>query len=258
MIFSLLLNLLFSFKFISLVPSVTEIFYLLSAEDSLLAISYYCNYPEATKEKNKVGDLLNPDYEKILSLKPDFVIISLPMQRRVEQNLKKLNIKYIVFNPESVNEILSVIDSIGKLTGKVERANFAVDSLKNVLKELKPLQSKPKIYVELSENPIYTVGKNSFINEILELAGGQNIFCDKEIPYFSPTQEEIVKRNPEVILLLYPEANPIRVSKRYGWKKIKAVKTHNIFTLDPDQFTRPGPRIFGAALKLNRLLQSCF
>ncbi|MDI6851152.1 MAG: ABC transporter substrate-binding protein [bacterium] len=258
MIISVLLNLLLSFRFVSLVPSVTEIFYLLSAEDSLLAISYYCNYPEATKEKFKVGDLLNPDYEKIISLKPDFVIISLPMQKQVEQNLKKLKINYIAFNPESVYEILTVIDSIGKLTGKVERAKFVVDSLKNVLKDLKPLPSKPKVYIELSENPIYTVGKSSFINEIVELAGGMNIFCDKEISYFSPSQEEIVKRNAEIILLLYPDANPVKVSKRYGWKTIKAVKAHNIFALNPDQFTRPGPRVFGATLKLNRLLQSCF
>jgi iron complex transport system substrate-binding protein len=252
------LTFLLSFKFVSLVPSVTEMFYLLSAEDKLLAVSYYCNYPEATKDKEKVGDLLNPDYERIISLKPDFVILSLPMQKQVEQNLKKLKINYIAFNPESVNEILMVIDSLGKLTGKEERAKFVIDSLKSVLKDLKPLNSKPKVYVELSENPIYTVGKNSFINEIVELAGGQNVFSDRETPYFVPSQEEIVKKNPDVILLLYPQANPKKVAKRYGWTNIRAIKYHKIYTLDQDLFTRPGPRVFGAIVKLNRLLQSCF
>lgn len=254
----ILLIFLLNFKFISLVPSVTEIFYLLEAQDSLIAISYYCNYPDDTKNKLKVGDLLNPNYEKILELNPDFVIISLPMQKQVETNLKKLKVQYINFNPETIDGILATIDSIGKLTNKTERSNFVIDSLKHELGKLVKFDKVPKVYVELSSNPIYSIGKNSFLNEVVKKAGGANIFEDMEQPYFVPNQEEIIKKNPECILLIYPEANKKSVEKRMGWGEIKAIKNNKIYVLDPDLFTRPGPRIFSAILKLNRLLQSCF
>ncbi len=254
----ILLIFLINFKFISLVPSVSEIFYLLGSQDSLIAVSYFCNYPQETKYKIKVGDLLNPNYEKIIELKPDFVIISLPMQKQVETNLKKLKVKYINFNPETIEGILMTIDSVGKLTNKIERANFVIDSLNYELGKLTKFDYVPKVYIELSNNPIYSVGKNSFLNEVVRLAGGTNIFEETEQPYFVPNQEEIIKKNPDFILLIYPEANKKLVEKRMGWGEIKAVKNNKIYVLDPDLFTRPGPRIFGAILKLNRLLKSCF
>ncbi|MEO0199019.1 MAG: helical backbone metal receptor [candidate division WOR-3 bacterium] len=246
--------LLLTYKFVSLVPSVTEIFYLLNVQDSLVAVSYYCNYPVETKDKKKVGDLLSPSYEEIVRLKPDYVIITLPMQTQVAQNLHKLNIKYLVFNPESFQEIISTIDSVSKLTGAEQRAKIVIDSLKGYLREIKPLPHTPTVYVELSEKPLYTVGKNSFLNELIKVAGGRNIFEFRDESYFSPKQEEIVKLNPQFIILIYPGAERKRVEQRLGWGKIEAVKKNQIYTLDPDVFSRPGPRLFEATLKLNRLL----
>ncbi len=255
---NIFIHFLISFKFISLVPSVTETFYLLGAQDSLLAISHYCNYPEETREKARVGDLLNPDYEKILKIKPDFVIITLPMQKQVSRNLEKIGIPCITFNPESLEEILNMIDSLAGLTGQTKRGKIVTDSLKNLLSEVRPLNKRPSAYIELSENPLYTPGGPSFITEVFSFAGASNIFSDKEQPYFVPVQEEIIKRNPDFIFLIYPGANRKKVEKRFGWKSVNAIKRNRIYTLDPDLYTRPGPRIFGAIVKLNRLLQTSF
>jgi len=242
---------------VSLNPSVTETFFLLGAQDSLLALSYYCNYPKETETKPKVGDLLNPDYEKILALKPDFVIISLPMQKQVQRNLEKLGILWVAFNPESVEEILHMIDSLAVLTGRGERGRQVTDSLTQILSKLKPLKNKPKVYIELSENPIYTVSRRSFISEVFEYAGGINIFSEQGQAYFVPNQEKILEKNPDFIFLLYPGADKKRVEKRLGWENVNAVKMNRIYTLDADLYTRPGPRIFEAVLKANYLLQSC-
>jgi iron complex transport system substrate-binding protein len=250
----LFLFLILSYRFISLVPSVTEIFYLLNSQDSLLAVSYYCNYPPETKKKQKVGDLLNPSYEEIIKLKPDFVIITLPMQTQVARNLEKLGIRYINFNPESLEEILTVIDSVSKLAGALDRGKFVMDSLKSILNAVRPTKLSPKVYLELSENPIYTVGEKSFLNDIVTHAGGKNIFDSSNQSYFNPNPEEIINSNPDFIFLLYPEGSPKKVSKRMGWQKINAVKYGRIYCLDPDLFTRPGPRAFEAVIKINRIL----
>lgn len=250
----ILISFLIAYKFVSLVPSVTEIFYLLNVQDSLVAISHYCNYPGETKEKKKIGDLLNPSYEEIVRLKPDYVIITLPMQTQVAQNLQKLRIKYLVFNPESLEGIISTIDSVSKITGAEARGKFVIDSLRGILREIKPLPYTPSVYVELSEKPLYTVGKNSFLNEVIKVAGGRNIFESHEESYFSPNQEEIIKLNPQFIILLHPGADRKKVEQRLGWSKIEAIRKNRIYILDPDVFTRPGPRLFDGTLKLNRLL----
>ena len=247
------LHILIAFKFISLVPSITEIFYILDADDSLLATTIYCNYPAEALEKPKVGDLIHPDYEKILRLNPDYILITLPMQEMVRRNLDKLGLKWLAFSPESIEGVLETIDSLGKITGKRSRSAFVIDSLRKILKTLgSPLRS-PGIYIELSYKPLYTCGGKSFINEIIEVAGGRNIFADRNTGYFSPPQEDIIKKSPDIIILSYPGAQKEEIAKRLGWENIKAVKEHQIFVLDQDIISRPGPRIFSAIKILNEI-----
>jgi len=247
----LLLQILITFKFISLVPSITEILYLLDAEDSLLATTIYCNYPEEALKKPKVGDIIHPDYEKILQLNPDYVLITLPMQEMVRRNLDKLGLKWLAFSPESIEGIYETIDSLGKITGRRSRSAFVIDSLTKILTTLEKPAHPPGVYIELSYKPLYTCGKRSFINEIIEVAGGMNIFSDRNTGYFSPSQEDIIKKSPDIIILSYPGAKKGEVSNRLGWENVKAVKEGHIFVLDQDIISRPGPRIFSAMKILN-------
>ena len=247
------LHFLIAFKFISLVPSITEIFYLLDADDSLLATTIYCDYPKEALEKPKVGDLIHPDYEKILRLNPDYVLITLPMQEMVRRNLDKLGLKWLAFSPESIEGVLKTIDSLGKITGKITRSAFVIDSLRKILKTLESPLRSPGVYIELSYKPLYTCGRKSFINEVIEVAGGRNIFADQNTAYFSPPQEDIIKKSPDIIILSYPGAQKEKIYRRLGWENVRAVKKHHIYILDQDIISRPGPRIFSAIKILNKM-----
>ncbi len=256
---TILLPLLISLKVVSLVPSVTEIIFLLGADSLLAGTTIYCNYPEAAKKTHKVGDLLHPKIEDIVRISPDIIFVTLPMQRSIMEKLKKLGFNVISVNPESINGILKTITLIGKYTGTSERARFVVDSLKKELQKLE--KSKParevRVFFELSPKPLYTIGKNSFLNEIVEVAGGKNIFDYLKIPYPVVRQEDVIKENPEVIIISYPDANPENVVKRIGWDSINAVKTSCIFKVEPELFTRPGPRFILAIKRLRKIFQEC-
>ena len=236
---------------VSLVPSVTETIFAMHAEDHLVGVSDFCDYPPEARKLPHVGSLLSPSYERIVELTPDIVFVTLPMQKEVKRNLEKLGLKTADISPESISEILNSIVEVGTLLDETEKALRLRDSLKTEYEKL--LKTIPtdgetlKVYVELSGRPLYTAGKNSFISEYLSVIGWRNAFDDVEQPYFAVNDEEVVKRNPQVIILLYKNGNPEEVRKRLGWSDIDAVRNGRIFVVsDLDVFLRPGPRFLDA------------
>ncbi len=236
---------------VSLVPSVTETIFAMHAENHLLGVSDFCDYPPEARKLPHVGSLLSPSYERILELRPDIVFVTLPMQKEVKQNLEKLGMKTADISPESISEILNSIVEVGTLLDETGKSIKLRDSLKSEYEKL--LKSIPtdgetlKVYVELSGRPLYTVGKNSFISEYLSVIGWKNAFDDVEQAYFAVNDEEVVRRNPQVIILLYKNGNSEEVRKRVGWSDIDAVRNGRIFVVnDPDVFLRPGPRFLDA------------
>ncbi len=256
---SILLVLFASLKVVSLVPSVTEIIYLLHVDSLLVANTIYGDYPPQAKKKPKVGDLLHPKIEKILEYHPDYVFVTLPMQRFIMDRLKKLGLKVIAVSPESIDGIFETIKEVGRYTGARNRAKFVIDSLKNILDSLivtRPSES-PGLFFELSSRPLYTPGKKSFINDIINIAGAKNIFGDVNMSYFVAKQEDVIKKNPDLIVLSYPGANPEQVEERIGWAKIRAVRNRCIFKVRSDLFTRPGPRFIDAIRVLRKIVLEC-
>ncbi len=254
-----LLFLVVGLKVISLVPSVTETIYLLHADSVLVANTIYGDYPPAARKKPKVGDMLNPKIDKIIKLKPDYIFVTLPMQKFVAQKLEKLGFKVIAVSPESIEGILKTIEIVGKYTHHEARARFVVDSLRAILDSLKKTVPRKKLrtYFELSPRPLYTAGGKSFINEVISIAGGVNIFGRLKVPYPVVKQEDVIRADPEIILLSYPHASPAAVKKRIGWDKITAVRKNCIFKVNLALFDRPGPRVFKAIVELRKLIQGC-
>ncbi len=249
---SLILVFVASLRIISLVPSVTEIIYLLHADSLLVANTIYCDYPPQAKGKPKVGDLLHPKVEKIIKYHPDYVFVTLPMQKFVSDKLKKLGLKVVAVSPESIDGIFKTIIEIGKITGKERRARFVVDSLKSTIPP-----ERPKLFFELSPRPLYTPGEGSFINEIIQIAGAINIFGDVKMSYLVAKQEDVIRKNPDLIVLSYPGANPKQVRKRIGWAEVNAVKKGCIFKVKADLFARPGPRFVDAIRVLRSIVLGC-
>jgi len=241
-------------RIISLVPSVTETIFALGGEDKLVGVTTYCNYPEEAKKKQKVGDFSNPSIERIMFLRPDLVFATAPEQSKIINKLKTLGIDVITVQPESYSEIIESIKEIGSLLGKEKRAEEILNGLEDDLKSLKRLvekiKEKRKVYIELDCNPLFTVGKNSFLNELIELSGGENIAGYTEQTYFAINPEIVVKSDPEVIILAYPSEGK-SVKRRIGWKRITAVKENRVYSdIDWKLITSPGPRFTKACFEL--------
>ncbi len=229
-------------RVISLAPSLTEIVFALGRGDDLVGVTTFCNYPPEATQKYKVGDFSNPSLERILVAKPDIILLSLPEQMRIKNELEKLNLKFFNSSPTSIDDILGDIKEIGKILRVETRSDSLIDSLKKELAAIMAEVGKdtPKVFIEISPQPLVSVGGKSYINEAVAKAGGINIFRDLKVDYPVVSQEELLKRNPDVIFILHKQ----ELGKRLSWHKIKAVKmNHLCYDLDQDLIFRPGPRI---------------
>jgi len=239
-------------RIISLAPSTTEILFALGLDKEIVGVSEFCNYPPKALTKEKVGTFSQPNIEKILSLGPDIIFCTGLEQAPLAENLKKLKLNVIISDPSNINSLLVSIAEIGKLTNKKNQADSLIKHMQESINEIKsrtakiPEEKKQKVFIEIWHNPLNTAGKGSFINELIELAGGNNIAYDLKTAYGSFSPELVIKRNPDCIILAYMvKDNPgSELKARAGWNKIAAVKNNRVYgDIDPDILLRPGPRI---------------
>ncbi len=240
-------------RIVAIPPSSTEILFSIGAEDKIAGISLQCDYPPETRDIEKVGSYAFPDMEKILSLNPDLVILSPGIHDDLAESLRKMGIRVYVSSVRSIEDIFHEIEFLGKITGKEEEADALVRKLKKEMEEVR-VEGKCRVFVEINENPLMTSGGISYINEMLSIAGGVNIFGDIPSSFPVVDQEEVIRRNPEVILVLHPSSKE-EIKKRLGWSEIEAVKRDRIYIMPSfDELMRPGPRFITGIKKLSSIL----
>ena len=233
-------------RVVCLVPSVAEVIYVLGAEDKLIGVTTFCDYPEAIKTKPKVGDFLNPSLERILALKPDLVFATVPEQQPAVDRLRELGVEVFISEPASVADVLSEIGRIGIALGAKSKADSVVNGMKTRLAAISASvgSDSPAVYVEISAEPLMSVGKNSFLNDVIRRAGGRNIFSDIDQAYPIVSAERVIRKDPAAVVILHPLARKADMARRLGWSKINAVRSGRIFDdLDENLILRPGPRV---------------
>ncbi len=229
---------------------MTEIIFSLGAERYLVGTTTYCDFPDSAKKIYKVGDFSNPSIERIISLKPSLVIVNLPEQSRVKNQLEKYGLKIFATSPGKIEDIYKEITELGKIL-KIEKK---ADSLINYMKEnIRPLsRTKKRVYIEICPKPLITIGGESYLNELIRMAGGENIFSDINKDYPVVNQEEVITRNPEIIIGLHPED----IENRIGWENVRAIKNHRVYRdLNQDWILRPGPRLVFGFKQLEKLFE---
>jgi iron complex transport system substrate-binding protein len=239
-------------RYISLAPSTTEILFALGLDEEIAGVSTYCNYPEQAKNKTKVGNFSSPSIEKIISLKPDYILCTGLEQAPVVAQLRQLNFNVYVADPVSAEELFKTIEEIGKITNRAKEARLLIAKMKSEIEEVAsrvrfiPQEKKIKVFIEIWQEPLMTAAKGSFVDELITLAGGINIAHDLIRPYCNFSSEKVISLNPQCIILAYMDKEaPLKlVQQRFGWDKIDAVKNKRVFNdIDPDTLLRPGPRI---------------
>lgn len=241
-------------RVITLAPNLTEMIYSLGLENYLIGNTLYCNYPAAAKRITKVGDMLSFDYEKIVTLKPDLIFITVEGNtKETYEKFRGLGLKLFVSNPRNFAGIKKTYLDFGRIFGikeKAEREISAWDSIAvKVSKGSEAFRGTSVLFlVELQ--PLMLAGKNTFLNEYLEFCGLKNIAADSPMNYPVFSREEILKRNPDYIIYPSDGRDDISVmTKTYPeWRDLKAIKEGHVIFADRDLYFRPGPR-FAYALE---------
>ncbi|MEC1500296.1 ABC transporter substrate-binding protein [Bacillus sonorensis] len=239
-------------RIVSLMPSNTEIAYALGLGKKVVGVTDFDTYPKEVKDVEKIGGM-EFNTEKIISLNPDLVLAHASAMQSAEEGLKQLRdagITVVTVNDAaSFHDTYQSIDMIGKATGANREAKELVSSMKSDLAEIKekaqniPEKEQKKVFVEVSPAPdIYTTGKGTFMNEMLEAIHAKNAATGQE-GWAKMTEESIIKLNPDAIVTTNGASSVKEIKKRSGWSSVQAVKNNEVYDVDPDLVTRPGPRL---------------
>lgn len=242
-------------RIISLAPATTEILFALGLDKEIVGVSEFCNYPKEAGAKERIGTFSQPNIEKILSIKPDLIFCTGLEQSPAIAKLRQLNLNIFVSDPKNINELFQSIREIGKLTNKEKESTALIDKMKSRIGKINSKVSriskekKQKVFIEIWHSPLTTVGRGSFINELIELSGGINITSDIKSAYSSVASEVVLKRNPDCIIFAYMgNLSPLeQITARPGWSNVNAVKNDRVYNdINPDILLRPGPRVVEA------------
>jgi len=248
-------------RIVSLAPNITEILFHLGLDEEVVGVSIHCNYPERARRKVRVGSYISLDYEKIVSLKPDLIIATgAGNTRDMVERLESFGFPIYVIYPKSFHGILKSIHHLGQVVHREKEASILIKDMdrrqQKVVEQVKGLP-RPRVFLQIGEAPIVTVGRGSFAHDLILLAGGENIIGNENEAYPRLGIEEILRRAPEVILIssMNPKGDYSRVIHGWvRWKMIPAIKNGRIHLIDSDLIDRPSPRIIDGLEEMARLI----
>ncbi|MEI6085251.1 MAG: cobalamin-binding protein [Verrucomicrobiota bacterium] len=244
-------------RVVSLAPSLTEIIYAIGATNELVGRSSACKYPASVTNVPIAGDFGVPALEAIAMCKPQLLLTVDLAEQNSTRAIERLGIRHESIPCRTLDDIPAAIRKVGKLL----RRELAAEKLASEFaSQLAALRAQPapahraRVFLEVWGDPLMTAGKRSFMSELINLAGGQNIGADVDRDFYQISPEAILARDPEVVILL--EAGNIDVTKRSGWNQLSAVKSNRICRdLDRDLLGIPGPRVLEAVAILKRCIQ---
>lgn len=237
-------------RIVSLSPANTEIVYALGLGDRLVGVDNFSDYPEAACALPKVGDFYNPNAEVIIALKPDLVLGGNKLQKDAIEKVRALGVNVVAAEATAYEDIYTSIELVGKLTGAQKKAAEVIADMRAKEKIVRDAVAKsPRgktVYYAMSfgEAGNWTGGPGSFPYELIEMSGGRNVSEGMYGPWLNMSQEELVSRDPDIVLLdASMGSDPAQFGAAEGYRELKAVKNGNVYIVTSDYCTLPGPRI---------------
>jgi iron complex transport system substrate-binding protein len=248
-------------RIISLSPAATEILFAIGAGPKVVAGTEYDTFPEEAKQLPRVGGFTpqSINIEAILAHKPDLVVAA--PQKDVIAALEKFGIPVVALDPKGTADVWNNVELLGKLTGCEAKANeVAAGGRKRFTRP--PFISGPTrkgVLFVLADEPLITSGHGTFIDEIISNALGKNVFADVAESWPKVSDEQVLARGADVIICVEHAGGgggsvPARLKMRPGWDKLKAVKEGQVYAVDADLLTRPGPRLVDGLEAVEKLL----
>jgi iron complex transport system substrate-binding protein len=245
-------------RIVSIGPSITEFLFALGAGPRVVGVDDFSDEPVAAAQVEKVGGI-KVNFEKVVSLMPDLVL-SVKFSDGTIERLTGAGLQVLVVDPQTTGDVARTAILLGRAVGS-DGETMARDIQKRVddVRARTSAAPKPRVYHEIDASDptkIFTVGPGSYIDDLIAIAGGQNIAARATSAYPQLSAEEVLRGDPEIIVLAAADyaAKPDQVAARSGWARVAAVKSNRVVTIAPSLINRPGPRVGEAAEAYARLV----
>jgi iron complex transport system substrate-binding protein len=234
-------------RIVSMAPANTEIAYAIGAGDKMVAGTSYDTYPEEAVDLPKIGDFANPSVEKIVSFNPDLVLAAGGIQDKLRTRLEELGVQVYVVDPTSYEGVMSTIGNVGRLAGTTAEAEQVVDTMKQAQSDVREKVGSldaVTTFLEIYSKPLMTAGADTFIDDMITIAGGTNIGAKAGSGFPNFSTEVLVQDDPAVYIADSGSmSEPGEIDKRAGFAELTAVKDGRVHVIDDNLIARPGPRL---------------
>jgi len=252
-------------RIVSMAPDLTEILFALGLDEEIAGVTQYSDYPPAAKEKPKVGSFWQPNIEAVVAAKPSLIItLGSPQQKNLAERLKRIGYETLTVNLETVNDLFKAMAEIGTATGRQRQANELISNVKEKLKALSSLvgdEAKVRVLWVVQREPLRVAGRNTFVNELIELAGGENAIGHTVHKYPPIGAEQVIISRPEVIIepdmgQKDPAAQRDAALRYWSrFKNVPAVTNGRVYVIPGGAVSRLGPRLYEATETIARCLR---
>lgn len=245
-------------KIVSIAPSITETVFALGAGDKLVARTDYCDYPAEVADVASIGSLSDPNVESIAALEPDLIIASTHFKEETLAKLEELGLKVVVLvTQDSFDSVYEVIGNTGAMLNKNDEANMIIEEMKEKVETVKAAvegTEKPSVYyvVGFGEYGDYTATGETFINQMIQMAGGDNIA--KDATGWSFSLESIVAGNPDFVICTNQFDTKSTLEQTNGYMDLDAVKNGKLMEIDSNMIDRMGPRLADGLYELAKIV----
>ena len=238
-------------RVVSLIPAATELLFAIGADSAVVGRTSYCDYPAAAKAVPDLGDGIKPSIEAIVARRPDLVVLYNSGQNAaVAGRLKELGVSEIRLNTDALSDVGRVAQLLGLVTGHARAADSVTTVFDTALAAATrlPRGPRPKVLLLVWEQPPMTIGRGSFLSELVERAGGENLFADVTASSGVVSIEAVASRNPDLIFTT--TEGPSSFASRPEWQVVPAVRGHRFLRVSGSEFNRPSPRAPAAIRQL--------
>lgn len=253
-------------RIVSTAPSNTEILFAVGAGPQVVGVTTTCSFPAEAAKLDKIGGFTPTSIstERIVGLKPDLVLTTGRIQVPLTESLRQLGLSVLSYDAGTLEEVMHNIREIGRATDHTTTAEKLTKSLEDRLARVRarfvglPAADRPKVMLLVSEEPLMIAGPKTFPSQLVDTAGGRNAFADVAQQFPRVSEEEVIKRNPNAILIWQRgggfEARKARLRQRPGWGQLAAFRDERILNIDEDLIYRAGPRLLDGLEQLATML----
>ncbi|MBC7287047.1 MAG: ABC transporter substrate-binding protein [Armatimonadetes bacterium] len=237
-------------RVVSLSPNMTEITCFVGAEEVLVGVTDFCDYPPSVVGKPKVGGIINASFEKILALAPDLVLAAQGNDLLLLNKLRQHGVPVYAAKPKTLENVFALISTVGKLLGRETAADAALKSLRARAQALQEtashLASRPRVLVVIEVDPLFVAGPGSFIDDLLRRAGLVNVVSEGQA-WTRWSSERLIAADPDLVILAAAHeingSSARRLKSLSPWRELRAVRQGTVYEVSDDALTIPGPRL---------------